>query len=122
MIANEADRADFGHIGAMKHLLSRRHVVCLLAGGGGLLSIPRSAHTAAAAQLAPGDPAAAALGYVEDAAKVDRRKYPTFMPGSLCENCLQLQGKAGANYRPCELFPGKLVAVKGWCSGWAAEM
>ena len=42
--------------------------------------------------------------------------------GSTCENCLQLQGSAGANYRPCGLFPGKLVSVGGWCSSWTPEM
>ncbi len=68
------------------------------------------------------DPAASALGYVEHASDVDVKKFPTYVKGSTCENCLQLQGTAGNNYRPCGLFPGKLVSVSGWCSGWAAEM
>jgi hypothetical protein len=68
------------------------------------------------------DPAAVALGYVENAAQVDAKKYPAFVKGSNCENCLQLQGKAGSDYRPCTLFPGKLVAVSGWCSSWTPEM
>jgi hypothetical protein len=68
------------------------------------------------------DPAAIALGYVESAAQVDVKKYPAFVKGSNCDNCLQLQGKAGSDYRPCALFPGKLVAVSGWCSGWTPEM
>ena len=68
------------------------------------------------------DPAAIALGYVENAAQVDIKKYPAFVQGSTCENCLQLQGSAGANYRPCGLFPGKLVSVSGWCSSWTPEM
>ncbi len=68
------------------------------------------------------DPAAVALGYVESAAQEDPKKYPAFAKGSTCENCLQLQGKAGSDYRPCTLFPGKLVAVGGWCSGWTPEM
>jgi hypothetical protein len=68
------------------------------------------------------DPAAVALGYVESAAQVDVKKYPAFVKGSNCENCLQLQGKAGSDYRPCALFPGKLVAVSGWCSSWTPEM
>jgi hypothetical protein len=68
------------------------------------------------------DPAAVAVGYVEDAAKVDAKKYPDYTQGSSCENCLQLQGAAGAGYRPCTLFPGKLVAVAGWCSAWTAEI
>jgi hypothetical protein len=68
------------------------------------------------------DPAATALGYVENVAHLDTKKYPEFVSGSSCENCLQLQGTAGNNYRPCGLFPGKLVSVSGWCKGWAAEM
>ena len=68
------------------------------------------------------DPAAIALGYFEDVAQVDAKKYPEFVPGSNCENCLQLQGSPGNNYRPCGLFPGKLVAVNGWCKGWTPEM
>ena len=68
------------------------------------------------------DPAAIALGYVENAAQVDIKKYPAFVKGSTCENCLQLQGGAGDNYRPCGLFPGKLVSVGGWCTSWTPEM
>jgi High potential iron-sulfur protein len=77
---------------------------------------------AAAPHLDVKDPAAVAVGYVESAAKVDPKKYPTYSQGSNCENCLQLQGAAGAGYRPCTLFPGKLVAAAGWCSAWEAEI
>jgi len=73
-------------------------------------------------KLAVTDPRAQALGYVTDATQVDAKKYPAFVAGSNCENCLQLQGKAGNTYRPCSLFPGSLVSVSGWCSGWTAEM
>jgi hypothetical protein len=68
------------------------------------------------------DSAAAAVGYVEDAAQVDAKKYPAYSQGSSCANCLQLQGTDGAAYRPCTLFPGKLVATAGWCSAWTAEI
>lgn len=67
------------------------------------------------------DPSAVALGYVENATQVDAKKYPTFVKGSRCDNCLLLQGSSGA-YRPCNLFPGKLVSAAGWCSGWTAEI
>jgi High potential iron-sulfur protein len=82
----------------------------------------RLARGAEAARLDVKDPAAIALDYVENAAKVDTKKYPQYVPGSNCENCLQLQGTAGNNYRPCSLFPGKLVSVSGWCKGWTPEM
>ena len=68
------------------------------------------------------DPNRRKLGYVESASQIDAKKFPQFVPGSSCENCLQLQGKPGNNYRPCSLFPGKLVSVSGWCSAWTAEM
>jgi hypothetical protein len=68
------------------------------------------------------DPAAIAVGYVEKVGQIDLKKYPGYVKGSTCENCLLLQGSTGAHYRPCNLFPGKLVSVGGWCSSWAAEI
>jgi hypothetical protein len=82
----------------------------------------RQAHGATAEKLDVTDPKAAAVGYVENAAQVDGKKYPSYVKGSNCENCLQLQGTAGNGYRPCALFKGKLVSVSGWCSAWTAEM
>jgi hypothetical protein len=79
-------------------------------------------HADSASRLDVNDPAAKALGYVENAADVDAKKYPGYSTGSNCENCLQLQGSAGNNYRPCSVFPGKLVSVSGWCTAWTAEM
>lgn len=67
------------------------------------------------------DSAAVALGYVENATQVDAKKFPTYVKGSRCDTCLLLQGTSGA-YRPCTLFPGKLVSASGWCSGWTAEI
>ena len=68
------------------------------------------------------DPAAVAQGYVENVSQVDAKKFPQFVTGSTCENCLLLQGSAGNNYRPCSLFPGKLVSISGWCKGWTPEI
>ncbi len=82
----------------------------------------RPARSAEAPRLDVKDPAAVALGYVELASQVDTQKYSGYVAGSNCENCLQLQGTAGNNYRPCSLFPGKLVAAAGWCTGWTPEM
>ena len=105
--------------------MNRRNVVKKLllgAGGAALLSSRPSSAAPAPAQLDVKDPAAVAQGYTLDAGRVDAKQYPTFVKGSSCENCLLLQGTAGAAYRPCDLFPGKLVAVRGWCKGWTAEI
>ncbi len=118
--------------------VSRRQALLTLAAAGAAFGMPQQRAVSAQAQVAqaPGagargaqaphldvkDPAAVAVGYVETAAKVDPKKYPTYAQGANCENCLQLQGAEGAAYRPCTLFPGKLVAAAGWCSAWTAEI
>jgi hypothetical protein len=100
---------------------SRRRVLLMLgAAAAGLPLAP--ARAVEAAKVDVHDPQAVALGYVENANQVDRKKYTQFVAGSNCDNCLQLQGKPGNDFRPCTLFSGKLVAVAGWCTGWTAEM
>jgi len=66
--------------------------------------------------LAESDPTGKALGYVEDASKVDKTKFPSYKPGAHCTTCNFYQGKAGDEYGPCQIFPGKAVAGKGWCA------
>jgi High potential iron-sulfur protein len=83
---------------------------------------PRQSQAAEPPHLEVKDPAAQKLGYVENASQIDLKKYPAYVKGSSCENCLLLQGTTGAHYRPCSLFPGKLVSIDGWCSGWSAEI
>jgi High potential iron-sulfur protein len=107
-----------------RSVVSRRALLQNLAAAGAAVSILRSAGSGAAElpHLSVKDPKAVAVGYVEDAAQVDAKKYPTYVKGSRCDNCLLLQGASGAGYRPCNLFPGKLVSAAGWCSGWSAEI
>src|SRR5437879_3012363 len=102
--------------------LSRRALVTAVPLSIAAITLGRRSCAAETQRLDVKDPAAAALGYVENAAQVDIKKYPAYVQGSSCENCLQLQGKAGSDYRPCAIFPGKLVAVGGWCSSWTPEM
>jgi len=104
--------------------VSRRSLVKNLAGAAAAVAILRSVKSSAAElpHLDVKDPQAVAVGYVEDAGQVDAKKYPAYVKGSRCDNCLLLQGASGASYRPCNLFAGKLVAAAGWCSGWSAEI
>jgi hypothetical protein len=67
------------------------------------------------------DPAAAALGYVHDVADVDTARFPRFAEGQICSNCRLISGDADAEWRPCSIFPGKLVNNDGWCSAWVAK-
>jgi hypothetical protein len=69
--------------------------------------------------LGPNEPAAKALGYIEDAAKVDKKANPNYKPGQICGNCLQWADKdRKVATAKCNLFPGKLVKNAGWCKVW----
>ena len=69
--------------------------------------------------LSPTEPAAKALGYVEDAKKVDAKTNPSYKPGQICGNCLQWSDKnRKAPLAKCNLFPGKQVKNPGWCKVW----
>lgn len=74
------------------------------------------AQGAAPPHLAESDPTAKALGYVEDASKVDKTKFPSYKAGAHCATCNFFQGKAADAYAPCQIFPGKAVSGKGWCA------
>ncbi len=69
----------------------------------------------------PKDPTAAALGYVADAAKVDKAKFPKFAAGQQCNNCTLWQGKPTDATAGCSIFPGKAVHAKGWCSAYVKK-
>jgi hypothetical protein len=75
----------------------------------------------AQAKLDEKDPQAAALGYVADATKADKKKFPKYEAAQKCSNCQLFSGKAGAADGPCSLFPNKLVAANGWCSAWVKK-
>lgn len=72
-------------------------------------------------KLSPDDPQAKSLRYVEDAGTVDAGSRPNPAEVQNCANCALIQGEDGEAWRPCQIFPGKLVAANGWCSVWAPK-
>lgn len=82
--------------------------------------LPRRARAEDLPHLSPTDPTAQTLGYVEDATKADKAKFPTYAAGNACNNCNFFQGGTAA-WGPCPLFPGKAVNAKGWCSAYAKK-
>jgi len=117
----------------MNRTMSRREALRNLALGAGTLLVAGAAGAAAteaakpAAAVGPlphvtaADPTAMALAYHDSAAAVDATKFPTYKPDQKCTTCLQLTGKAGDPWRPCNLFPGKLVNADGWCKVWVKK-
>lgn len=80
-----------------------------------LLSSP--AHAAGLPMVDEKDPTATALGYFCDGTKNKAHK----PPDGFCDNCLfygaNPDGKAGT----CQLFQGKNVCAKGWCTSWSKK-
>lgn len=109
----------------MSENLSRRRFIANVA-----VAVPASAvfadlasAQAALPKLDLNDPSAKALLYIEDHTKVDKANplAARYTPDQKCSNCSQIQGKDGEAYRPCGIFPGKLVSSNGWCSVWAKK-
>jgi hypothetical protein len=68
-----------------------------------------------------GDPVAGSMKYTEDAGSVDPGTRANPAEDQTCANCALVQGADGDAWRPCQIFPGKLVNAKGWCSVWAPK-
>lgn len=99
---------------------SRRVFVMTVVAGSSALVAPTASALPAPA-LAETDPQAAALGYKADATKIDKAKYPQHAATQVCGGCNFFQGKPTDAMAPCQLFAGKQVASKGWCSAWAKK-
>lgn len=98
---------------------SRRQFLMLGAGFGSSLVLSDVAFAGTANTLSESDPAAQAVGYQEDASKVDKAKFPSYAAGQTCASCSLFQGKATDAYGGCTLFGTKQVAARGWCSSYS---
>ncbi|WP_168789229.1 high-potential iron-sulfur protein [Paraburkholderia aromaticivorans] len=98
---------------------SRRHFLLLGVSAGSALMLTRAAFADTANTLNETDPKAQAVGYREDASKVDKAKFPGYATGQNCGNCSLFQGKANDAYGGCTLFGDKQVAAPGWCSSYS---
>jgi High potential iron-sulfur protein len=110
----------------MSESLSRRGALQRLAlligvAGAAGAELSPAARAAELPHLSPSDPNAMALAYHESAATVDAKQFSTYKRGQSCDTCLQLQGRQGDPWRPCNLFPGQLVNAKGWCRVWVPK-
>ena len=98
-------------------MTSRRRFISIVP----LLGVASLARGQATPMVDPKDPQAQALGYVADATKADKAKFPKYAAGQNCAGCALYQGKAGAASGPCPLYAGKAVDAKGWCSAWVKK-
>ena len=105
---NNQRRTFFVHAAAACGALTEGHRAWAQAGQG-------------AEMVGDSDAAAMAVGYVSDATKADKKKYPTYAADQRCGTCILFEGKASDAAGQCPLFPAKRVAAPGWCSSWAKK-
>lgn len=101
-------------------MTNRRHFIQLMPAAAGLLFTSGQAF-AQGALVDEKNPQAVGLGYVADATRTDKKKYPRYAAGQACSNCALYQGKPADAAGGCPLFAGKQVAGKGWCSAYAKK-
>jgi hypothetical protein len=67
------------------------------------------------------DPVARSLLYVPDTRRVPAGNplAARHDPTQRCAGCIHVRGNAGDTWRPCPVFPARLVNADGWCSVWA---
>jgi high potential iron-sulfur protein len=93
--------------------IARRQFIQLsaVAAAGYLVRPGAEARAEGLPHLTEDDPTAQSLKYV----------HASTTEGQVCANCALIQGTEGDPWRPCQIFPGKLVNADGWCSVWAAK-
>ncbi len=90
-----------------------------VAAAGCLALSSRDARADELPHLTEDDPMGMAMKYTHDAATVDPASRNNPAADQNCANCALIQGVDGDAWRPCQIFPGKVVSAKGWCSVWA---
>ena len=103
--------------------IARRQFIQLsaVAATGAVLAPSRDARASDLPHLGEDDPMAQAMKYTHDASTVDASAKTNAAENQHCANCALIQGDDGAEWRPCQIFPGKLVSANGWCSVWAPK-
>jgi len=102
-------------------MTTRRSFIQILPLAGAMALCANGALAAETAAVDPKDAQAAALGYVVDATKADKARFPKYAAGQACAGCQLYQGKAGDAAGACAIFAGKSVSAKGWCSAYVKK-
>ncbi|HET7330139.1 high-potential iron-sulfur protein [Dyella sp.] len=92
-------------------------LVVVTMGGACMGGLSMRAHADELPHLTDADPTAKAMNYIEDA---NDSKNALYKAGSTCANCQFYHGP-DVGYGTCQLFPGKAVNAKGWCTSYTPK-
>ena len=99
---------------------TRRYLLALVPAVSASLLVGKAA-VAQPARADEKDANAVALGYKNDAATVDSKKYAQYVKGNVCGNCSLYAGKPSDPWAPCGALGGKQVNAKGWCVAYVKK-
>ena len=102
-------------------MTTRRAILHWLPAAGAALVAAKAGAQANAKPVEEKEPQAVALGYVTDAARVDKAKFPKYAAGQTCAACQFYTAAANAPTGPCTIFGGRPVAGPGWCSAFVKK-
>mgnify|MGYP001811904033 FL=1 len=106
----------------MKKIARRKFIQLSAAAAAGFIVAPtRSGNAGDLPQLSEDDQMAMSMKYTHDASTVGPATRANPAPDQTCANCALAQGNDGDAWIPCQIFPGKVVNAKGWCSVWAPK-
>lgn len=106
----------------MKQIARRKFIQLSAAAAASCIVTPlRPTFAADLPQLSEDDPMATSMKYTHDASTVDPATRANPAETQTCANCALAQGNEGESWRPCQIFPGKAVNAKGWCTVWAPK-
>ena len=109
------------------HRLDRRQFLKFgMTAGGSMLALTAiPIRLVAQDKVDPSEPLAQAMGYVEDATKVDTAKFPKRAgeagANQFCHNCALFAGEPDSASAPCSIFQNRPVVGAGWCNAWVAK-
>jgi hypothetical protein len=103
--------------------IARRKFIQLsaIAAAGCLVQPGREAQAQDLPKLSEDDPMGKAMKYTHDASTVEPSSRANPAADQNCANCELIQGADGDTWRPCQIFPGKVVNANGWCTVWAPK-
>jgi hypothetical protein len=105
-----------------KKLARRKFIQLSAAAAAGCMVTPvRPVFATDLPQLSEDDPMAKSMKYTHDASTVDPASRTNPAEVQNCANCALVPGGETGTWVPCQIFPGKVVNAKGWCSVWAPK-
>jgi hypothetical protein len=97
---------------------SNRRVFLLHVAAAGGTALCCGTARAAVKKIEENEPKAVSLGYRNETAQVDEKRFPKHKATEHCSGCMAWLGKPADAWAECDLMADRMVANGGWCSSF----